>query len=95
MSHSVPICTVSPTHKMFIEMSRWPDLRPLVSAIPKIVGWALIKAPLGYSVAALGHGDSSVIVPQDSSLHGLQHVKDGVAVRMGQPKAQDVGLGRS
>lgn len=31
------------------------------------------------------------MVLQDPFLHGLQQVKNGVAIRMGQPKAQDVG----
>lgn len=36
---------------------------------------------------------SVVLLWQDQSLHKLQQVKDGAAVRVGHPRAQDVGLG--
>lgn len=41
----------------------------------------------------LSHRGSMVIVPQDQSLHKFQQVIDGVDVRVGQPKFQDMGLG--
>lgn len=43
----------------------------------------------------LSHGGPVVIAPQDQYLHELQQVIDGVGISVGQPKAQDLGLGGS
>ena len=37
------------------------------------------------------HGDLMVLFPQDQSLHTLQQVIDGLDIRLGHPKAQDMG----
>lgn len=48
------------------------------------------KTPLGYPAVIPSHGGPVAIIPQDQSLHTFQQVRDGVDVRMSQPKAQDV-----
>lgn len=55
--------------------------------------WISTGDPRRYGDVASGHGDSPAVVPEDKSLHMLQQDVAGVNARMGQHKAQDVGLG--
>ena len=58
----------------------------------------LTETPLTHPAVAPSHGDPVaivVIVLQDYFLHMLKQVTDVTDVRLGQPKAQGVGLGCS
>lgn len=55
----------------------------------------LTKTFLVHLAVVLSHENPVAIVLQDQSLHILQQVLDGVDVKVGQPKAQVVGLGGS
>ena len=61
-------------------MSHWSGSRSLAPGTPH--QWTLTETPLGHPV-----------VVEILSLHTLQQVIDGVDVKVGQSKAQDVGLG--
>lgn len=81
MSHGTPFCPISFSH--------WSGSKPQVFGMPSSLDCHQNSA------AALSRGDPTVTVPQDQFLHELQQDRDGVDVRMGRPKAQDVDLGGS
>lgn len=69
-------------------MSHWSRSRPLAHHdhdTPTVT-------PLGYSAVAQRPRESVAIILQDQSLHMLQQVIDGVDDRVGQTKAQYLGL---
>lgn len=86
MSLNIPFCPISPICKMFFAMSHWSGSRP---------HWTLRETSHGYPAVARSSGDSAVISQQDCTFMNSQQVTDWVDVRVGQPKAHDVGLGGS
>lgn len=76
---------------MFIVLNHWSGSRPRTHHHH----WTLTKTPLKYPALAPSHVDSAAVLPQTQPLHTLQRVISGEDVRVGQPNAQDVGLGDS
>lgn len=75
---------------MCLAVHRQPQLKCLLQWL-KASGTPLCaKTPLEYPAFVPSHGGPVAVIPQDQSLHTLQQVRDGVDVRMSQPKAQDV-----
>lgn len=89
MCHAVHLLSSQP-HLQIVRCSEFDLVQSLWNTI--ITG-SLLK--LGYPAVALSHRDPVVIAPQDQAIYSLQQVIDEVDIKMGQPKAQDEGLGGS
>ena len=89
MSHNIHF--VQTAHlQMFIAMSHWSSLRPLISATQSTLDPHQDSSQI--SCVSLNHGDPEALLLQYQPLHELQQLVGRVDVRIGQLKGLDLGL---
>ena len=79
--HTVHLLPYQPYLQIFIAMSHWSGLRPLVSGTPSLLNPYQNSSQMSHN--SLDHIDRMGIVPQSQSLHKLQQVLGGVDIIVG------------